>query len=307
MLAGKQASRIAFPSRGPVHPIPIVMQPWRIPLRASRACPPCPASAQEPRKGRRNHAAPPDRPHSPAAVRCRIVPSRSPACPRPLPPPRCSRNSRSVTEARKHPRPDRPPICSRRKAAPQIGFSFERQVAMPFAPVAPSFRPRRAPRIRAAAVFPQAPLATLRMLATIGPDSSSRRVSLERESVSHPAIFHEFAETLLVQATKQVFPLRSAATRSFQKERRRPQALSLPDRTWPPRRSLLRTIAGPKRSDKMTSTENYARSARTSRWARGHRESFERGMLRQPQAPEDRIVRKCAPRQNSAIVLGNTA
>ena len=210
-------------------------------------------------------------------------------------------------EARKHPRPGTPPICSRQRWARQIEFSFEGQVAPPFPPIAPSFLPRRARRIRAAAVSPQGPRATLRMLAGASRDSFSRRVSLEKESASHLAIFHELAGTLPVQATKQVFPLRFAATRSSQRERRRPQAPWLPDPMWQSRRSLLRTIGGPKRSDKMTSTENYARSGRTSRWARGYKGSFESGRLRQPPAPEDRIVRKCAPRQNSAVVLCNIA
>src|SRR6266850_461788 len=76
---------------------------------------------------------------------------------------------------------------------------------------------------------------------------------------------------------------------------------------WLPRRFPLQTIAGPKRSDKTTSTENYARSARTSRWAPGRKESLERGRLRQPPAPGDRIGRKCAPDENSAIVPCNNA
>src|SRR5216684_8840148 len=145
------------------------------------------------------------------------------------------------------------------------------------------------------------------MLATIGPDSSSPRVSPEKESISNLAKFRGFAGTILAPATTLEFLLRSAATRSSQKERRPPQAPWPPDPMWPPRRSLLQTIAAPRRSDKKTSTENCARSARTSRSARGHKESFGRGRLRQLPAPEDRIVRKCAQRKNSAIALCNIA
>src|SRR6266850_3614310 len=307
MLAGKQALRIEFPSRGPVRPIPIVKSPWGIPPRASHVSPLCPGRAQEPRKEQRHRAARPDRPHPPEAGRCRIVPSRSRACLRPPPPPRCFRNFRSVREAQKHPRPGRPPICSRRRLAQQIAFAFERRVAPPFAPIALSFRPRRARRIRAAVLFPQALPATLRMLATKGPDSSSQRVSLEKESVSHLVKLRGFAETLPARATKQVFLLRFSAKRSFPEECRRLQVLWLPGPMWQLRRSLLRTIPGPKRCDKSPSSKDSAQSEQTSRSARGHKESFERGKLRQPPAPGDRIARKCAPYQNSAIAPCNTA
>jgi len=201
----KQASRIAFPSHElvPPHPNRDVTLAHPASSFAARL-----ARAQHLRKSLGKGGGIMPRHQAglirQAAVRSRIVPSRSPACPRPPPPPRCSRNFRSVMEARKHPRPGTPPICSVKDGPDKLNSRSKAKLRRHFL----QLRPHSSlvgPANTSCSGFPQGPRATLRMLAGASRDSFRGRVSLEKESASHLAIFHELAGTLPVQPRNRYF------------------------------------------------------------------------------------------------------